>query len=102
MTKLVTLKIVNGDFKKGFRVILKIGIDANENNLMAREIDGWLPPAPQINQLCDSWLLSYRAQGRIKLHPPDRKLTAPSEQITNYSIINSAHDLEEADRKSVV
>ncbi|NEQ63290.1 MAG: CHAT domain-containing protein, partial [Moorea sp. SIO4A1] len=96
MTKLVTFKIVDGDFKKGFRVILKIGIDANENNLMAREIDGWLPPAPEINQLCNSWLLSYRAQGRIKLHPPDRKLTAPSEQITNYSIINSAHDLEEA------
>ncbi|NEO46114.1 MAG: CHASE2 domain-containing protein [Moorea sp. SIO4A3] len=96
MTKIVTLKIIDGDFKKGFLVILKIGIDANENNLMAKEIDGWLPPAPQINQLCNSWLLSYRAQGRIKLHPSDRKLTAPSEQITNYSIINSAHDLEEA------
>ncbi|NEO09819.1 hypothetical protein, partial [Moorena sp. SIO3I8] len=67
-TSLVTLKIVDGDFKQGFLVILKIGIDPNENNLMAREIDGWLPPAPQINQLCDSWLLSYRAQGRIKVH----------------------------------
>ncbi|EGJ32366.1 MULTISPECIES: CHASE2 domain-containing protein [Moorena] len=93
MTNLVTLKIVDGDFEQGFRVILKIGIDAKENNLMAREIDGWLPPAPHINQLCDSWLLSYRAQGRIKVH---RKLTAPSEQITNYSIIHSAQDLQEA------
>ncbi|NEO37082.1 MAG: CHASE2 domain-containing protein [Moorea sp. SIOASIH] len=93
MTNLVTLKIVDGDFEQGFRVILKIGIDPNENNLMAREIDGWLPPAPQINQLCDSWLLSYRAQGRIKIH---RKLIAPPEQITNYSVINSAQDLQEA------
>ncbi|NET83156.1 MAG: CHASE2 domain-containing protein [Moorea sp. SIO1F2] len=92
-TSLVTLKIVDGDFKQGFLVILKIGIDPNENNLMAREIDGWLPPAPQINQLCDSWLLSYRAQGRIKVH---RKLIAPPEQITNYSVINSAQDLQEA------
>ncbi|AOY79343.1 CHASE2 domain-containing protein [Moorena producens JHB] len=93
MTNLVTLKIVDGDFEQGFRVILKIGIDPNENNLMAREIDGWLPPAPQLNQLCDSWLLSYRAQGRIKVH---RKLIAPPEQITNYSVINSAQDLQEA------
>ncbi|NEQ81607.1 MAG: CHASE2 domain-containing protein, partial [Moorea sp. SIO2I5] len=94
MTNLVTLKIIDGDFEQGFRVILKVGNDANENNLMPREIDGWLPPAPQIKQLCDSWSLSYRAQGRIKVH--NRKLTAPSEQITNYSIIHSAHDLQEA------
>ncbi|NEO95025.1 MAG: CHASE2 domain-containing protein [Moorea sp. SIO3G5] len=93
MTNLVTLKIVDGDFEQGFRVILKIGIDPNENNLMAREIDGWLPPAPQLNQLCNSWLLSYRAQGRIKV---DRKLIAPPEQITNYSVINSAQDLQAA------
>ncbi|NES18362.1 MAG: CHASE2 domain-containing protein [Symploca sp. SIO3E6] len=87
MGKLVTLKIINGDLKQGLPVILRIGEDGSGT---ATEFDGWLPPAPQLPQLCSNWYSSYRSGGEAD---SQRALSAPAAQITNFSILDSANDL---------
>ncbi len=87
MTKLGTLKIVNGDFNQGFRVIFRIGEDGSST---ATEFDGWLPSAPQLPQLCSNWHSSYCSGGETD---SQRALSAPAAQVTNFSILDSADDL---------
>ncbi|NER23944.1 MAG: CHASE2 domain-containing protein [Symploca sp. SIO1C2] len=90
MGKSVNLKIVNGDFDQGFQVILRIGEDGSST---ATEINGWLPPAPQLPWLCSNWYSSYHSGGETEA---SRALTAPETQVTNFSILDSAQDLENA------
>jgi len=86
MGKLVSLKIVNGDFEQGFQVILRIGEDGSSTTT---EINGWLPPAPQLPQLCSNCYSSYRSYSQ-------RALEAPPAQVTNFSMRDSAQELEDA------
>ena len=88
MSEFATLRIVNGDFERGFRVILRTG--RNENSTVA-ETDGWLPPASDLPQLFENWQLNYHP-GNINF---DRALKAPKEQVTNCSITESANRLKD-------
>lgn len=87
MSKLAVLKIGDGDFENGFPVTLRISEDGNST---VTEIDGWLPPAPNIPAQYDSWQFSYRT---CRLDSP-RTLTAKAGQETNHSIIDVATQLQ--------
>lgn len=66
MSKLVVLKIGDGDFAEGFPVTLQIGEDGERHCI---EISGKLPPMPEIPVLYTQWQSSYRSLGiasRIK------------------------------------
>jgi len=86
MSEFATLKIVDGDFEQGFRVILRTGTDGN---ITAAEIDGWLPPAPEIPKLFKYWQSSYKP---VNFY---RALKAPKNQVTNYSIQEAATQLND-------
>lgn len=78
MGKLVILKIGDGDFEKGFPVILEI---AEDGCFPFTQITGRLPPSPKIYQLYESWQSVYS-----QLIFNDRKLTHKIAQVTNYSL----------------
>jgi len=88
MGKLVVLKL-DGDFEQqGFRVTLEIGLEGERPNI---EIEGQLPPAPELVTHLNQWQQNYRSLGlttRIK----------PEEIIYGGSINHcrqSAHQLQE-------
>ncbi len=89
MSKLVTLKIVDGDFERGFRIVLRIAKNGELNNA---EINGWLPPYSLLPKKYENWQSSYRSNGGIRNYA--RALKAPKQQITNFSIMESANELE--------
>ena len=66
MGKLVVLKL-DGDFEQqGFRVTLEIGLEGKRPNI---EIEGQLPPAPELVTHLNQWQQNYRSLGlttRIK------------------------------------
>jgi tetratricopeptide (TPR) repeat protein len=89
MSKLVTLKIVDGDFETGFRIVLRI---AKNGELNSAEINGWLPPYSLLPKKYENWQLSYRNNRGIR--DSVRALKAPKQQVTNFSIMESASELE--------
>ncbi|MFB2891606.1 CHAT domain-containing protein [Aerosakkonemataceae cyanobacterium BLCC-F50] len=73
MSKLVVLKIGDGDFAEGFPVTLLI---AEDGDRPLAEIIGKLPPAPEIPSLYSQWQSSYHSLGigfRIKLEKATKK-----------------------------
>ena len=60
MGKLVVLKL-DGDFEQqGFRVTLEIGLEGERPNI---EIEGQLPPAPELVTHLNQWQQNYRSLG---------------------------------------
>ncbi|MCC5619278.1 CHASE2 domain-containing protein [Nostoc sp. CHAB 5836] len=80
MSKLVILKIGEGNFEQGFPVILQIGEEGKPFPPPV-QVTGNLPPKPEIIQLYDRWRLKYDNIGDKK-----RALEKPNKQITNVSI----------------
>lgn len=89
MNKLVTLKIVDGDFETGFRIVLRIAKNGEPNST---EINGELPPHPPLLEKYENWQFSYRNNGGIRHFC--RALTAPKQQVTNFSMMEAANQLE--------
>jgi len=89
MNKLVTLKVVDGDFETGFRIVLRIAKNGELNNA---EINGCLPPYSLLPKKYQNWQLSYRNNRGIR--DSVRALKAPKQQVTNFSIMESANELE--------
>ncbi|NER34986.1 MAG: CHASE2 domain-containing protein [Oscillatoria sp. SIO1A7] len=96
MSKLVTLNIVNGEFDKGFPVILEVEKDGQP--ILTQK--GQLPPAPTIPELYENWRYAYRKQNKYDLRAgttdtyrairPDTSLKA------NISVLDSAEMLQKA------
>jgi CHASE2 domain-containing sensor protein len=84
MTKLVVLKLMQGNFEQGFKVILQIGEDGA---VPTTEIDGYLPPVPEIDRYYNSWKVAHRS-----VSSPAR-LKAKAKQVKNVSIGNTAQVL---------
>ncbi|MBW4508018.1 MAG: CHASE2 domain-containing protein [Scytonematopsis contorta HA4267-MV1] len=84
MAKLVVLKLMQGSFEQGFKVILQIGEDGA---VPTTEIDGYLPPIPEIDRCYNSWQVAHRS-----VSPPAR-LKAKAKQVKNVSIGNTAQIL---------
>jgi CHASE2 domain-containing sensor protein len=85
MAKLVVIKLMQGNFENGFDVTLQIGEDGAAPTT---EINGYLPPAPEIDQYYKSWQIAHRSTPlRIK---PKQK------QIKNVSLGNSANVLSDS------
>jgi CHASE2 domain-containing sensor protein len=76
MSKLVILKIISGDWKSGFPVVLQIG---EENQLSNIEQFGYLPGQSQLMENYQQWQSIYRRlSNRLRLE-------APPAQETNVS-----------------
>lgn len=76
MTKLVLIKLGDGNWERGFSATLQI---AREGEPPSLEITGRLPADPEIPQNYDEWQWKYRHL------PVILRLTAPATQITNVS-----------------
>ncbi|MFB2917902.1 CHASE2 domain-containing protein [Aerosakkonema funiforme] len=87
MGKLVILKLGEGNFDRGFSVILQIGAEGKQSST---EITGKLPPAPEIPQQYESWQSTYRRLGL------GLRLEAPAAQVTNLSIFQDCHNAAQA------
>ena len=89
MSKLVLLKIGNGDFSQGFPVTLQISEDGDRPFI---SIDGQLPPAPDIPSLYSQWQSNYRNLG-IKFRIKFEKATKRSFSETQfYQLIRELSD----------
>ncbi|MDB9313635.1 CHASE2 domain-containing protein [Spirulina sp. CS-785/01] len=86
MIKIVQFKIGAGDFERGFLVSLRIQV----NHQPDIEIDGELPPAPEIPQLYRDWQAAYGTQGMGVY----RALEVVEEEVTHISVQDSAKALE--------
>ena len=100
MSRLVTLKIGDGDFDRGFPAILRIGSDGRYPEA---EIDGWLPPAPRMPEAYRDWQSKYNSDiglGSMRDESGDRSnpraLKAPPDLLTNSSIQELQKQLEQA------
>ncbi|MGA7933752.1 MAG: CHAT domain-containing protein, partial [Kovacikia sp.] len=76
--KLVVLKLGDGSFEQGFSVTLQIG---DESARPSTEVTGVLPANAEILQIYQQWQLAYRQLGLRS------RLSAPSGQITNVSMV---------------
>ena len=83
MNEFISLKFVCGSLSVGFKVILNINSSI--------ELEGNLPPNPQLADLFFQWQSSYQKCSLLHL---SRELSAPKIQVTNYSVLDSARDLE--------
>jgi CHASE2 domain-containing sensor protein len=78
--KLVVLRLGDGSFEDGFPVTLQIGEDGKSP---AVEIQGKLPPTPEIPQYYSSWANTYRRLGLRS------RLEASARQVTNVCKIET-------------
>ncbi|MDZ8262889.1 CHAT domain-containing protein [Nostoc sp. ChiQUE01b] len=74
MAKLVVFKAYQGDFNQGFCVILQIG---DEGQPFHTEINGNLPPIPEISQYYQDWRSIYLSLGT------PRRLEAATQEFTH-------------------
>jgi hypothetical protein len=82
MGKLVVIKMGEGDWDKGFPVILQIGEERKQPSV---EITGRLPGVPEIPQYYEEWQSLYRHL------PVVARLVAPAIQVTNVAIPKDCH-----------
>jgi CHASE2 domain-containing sensor protein len=87
MTKLVVLKLGDGNFNQGFAVTLQIG---EESDRPESEITGRLSPCPEMPLYYTRWQSSYLQLGKTY------RLDAEKIQVTNVSINQSCEDLAHA------
>ncbi|OKH42836.1 sensor protein Chase2 [Calothrix sp. HK-06] len=78
MSKLVILKLGEGNFEQGFHVTLQIG---DENVRPSVEITGELPPDPDIKRYYHQWQSIYRS-----LNLPGRPIGIPKRDIQTATI----------------
>ena len=78
MGKLVVIKLGDGSFEQGFPVTLQLGEDGKNPSV---EIQGRLPPTPEIPQHYSGWASTYRRLGLRS------RLEASGVQVTNVSKI---------------
>ena len=83
MAKLVTLKFGTGSLVEGFPVTLQI---SDEGMRPTIEVDGKLPPAAEMPLYYDRWQDSYYRLG-VRY-----RLSAPTVQITNVSLVDQCLD----------
>jgi len=92
MSKLVTLKITDGDFENGFRVFLQIEEDGETGR---KEIPGKLPPAPMLPELYKDWQLNYRQKNlSFRGESGFRTLKKTDSGKKHFSKIGSANELK--------
>jgi hypothetical protein len=77
MSKLVVLKVNEGDWERGFSVILQIG---EEGKLPSVQVTGKLPGNRELPQFYQEWQSLYRSLPNIS------RLVAPTTQVTNVAI----------------
>lgn len=87
MSKLAILKIGAGNFHIGFQATLRIESDG----ICIAEIDGQLPPAPQIPEQYSEWRANYSDQGL-----GFRVLEAVEGQNTNISVVTLSDNLKDS------
>ena len=89
MGKLVVLKLGEGDFEQGFPVTLQIG---QEGRNPSTEINGRLPPAPDLPQHYSDWQAAYLYQeGRLDPFVPNVSFR----EECNRAASNLRHNLNE-------
>jgi CHASE2 domain-containing sensor protein len=81
--KLVVLKLGEGRFDQGFPVTLQIG---EEGDRPFVEVNGKLPPAPELLQNYSRWQYSYHRLGLRS------RLEAPAAQVTNVAFVGDCRD----------
>ncbi|WP_045056810.1 nSTAND1 domain-containing NTPase [Aliterella atlantica] len=80
MSKLATLRLVDGNLEQGVRVILTISTSQNsqrtaspktqsDHSLPDTEISGTLPPNPSLVNTIDKWQTNYRSLGSTRIQP---------------------------------
>ena len=93
MSKLVTLNIVNGEFDKGFPVILEVEKDGQP--ILTQK--GQLPPARTIPELYENWRYAYRKQNKYDLRLGAYRAIRPDTSLkANISVLDSAEMLKKA------
>ncbi len=80
MGKLVVLKLGEGDFDRGFPIIIQIG---EEGSSVSSQDTGNLPPNSEIPQSYNSWQSTYYGYIRVKL-----RLDKPTSQTSSFSILD--------------
>lgn len=79
MAKLVILKLGDGNFDRGFPVILQVGEEGFRPSI---EVTGQLPPNSEIVKYYKHWQLIYRSLTRqSRLEKPNAQVTSSSELI---------------------
>jgi hypothetical protein len=86
MAKRVILTLMEGSFEQGFPVILRIKEDGAPAET---EIQGKLPPAPDILEAFNKWQLAYR-----QLVMPHSRIKPKLAQVTNFSCPQLGLELE--------
>jgi len=87
VTKLVVLKIGEGNFEQGFAVTLQIGEDGDRPST---ETMGKLPKAPEVLQHYLYWQSAYHSLGWRS------RLEAAAAQVTNVSLVQDCHSAAQA------
>lgn len=86
MAKRVILTLMEGSFEQGFPVILRIKEDSAPAET---EIQGKLPPAPDVLEAFNKWQLVYR-----QLVMPNSRIKPKQAQVTNFSCPKLGDELE--------
>ena len=103
MVKRVDFNIEEGSFEEGFKVTVQVweiiqprfsrlGIPQHRFHY---QIDGWLPPAPQVYYDYKTWQDVYRRLGTIQ------RITIPPAQITNVSSVQECETAADALKTSL-
>lgn len=80
MSKIVLFEIGEGDFQRGFAVIIRVCEDRNSYSaVITSETFPTFPPAPEIQEIYQNWQSTYCKLGHIQ------RITIPKVQITNFS-----------------
>jgi hypothetical protein len=86
MGKLVVVKL-DGDFEQqGFRVTLEIGLEGQRPDI---EIEGQLPPAPELVTHLNQWQQNYRSLGLTTRIKPEEIIYGGSGD--RYAITGTTH-----------
>jgi hypothetical protein len=77
MSKLVVVKVNEGDWERGFPIILQVGKEGHSPSL---EVTGKFPGNQELPKFYEEWQSLYRSL------PTVSRLTAPAHQVTNVAI----------------
>ncbi|MBZ8179753.1 CHAT domain-containing protein [Oscillatoria salina] len=92
MGKLVVLNLAEGDFDRGFTVIVEIG---EENARPEVKMAGKLPPAPRLTELVKQWQEDFQNKVNPKYsRTAGDRARATSRQTIKRNSLNSARNLE--------
>jgi WD40 repeat protein len=94
MKKLILLTLLDGNFEKGFPVILEMGEDGKETE---SKIIGFLPGSTKITEAFTNWQQDFRKKvtGNDKGESPNYSRMKPLGQARVFSSTNSAEQLKQ-------